>query len=174
MAKRIFTWGGTFSASAFGAAAGASNTGFMAVKGGTATQIIDWLEVLISGTQSNSAVAGMVVRYSSTLGATPTPLALPGTDGSMNVNATALANVVVPYFAATTAPTISNAVTLPTLQLGLNAFGGILRWNAAPTQQWTQVGNAVNSGESVLFNTNQSGYGGTTTTANAHILYEPT
>jgi hypothetical protein len=173
MAKRIFTWGGTFSASAYGAAAGASNTGFMGLKGGTATQIVDWLEVLVSGTQSNSAVAGMVVRYSSTLGATPTALAVPGTDGPMNASATALANVVVAYFAATTAPTISNAVTLPTLQLGLNAFGGILRWNAAPTQQWTQVGNAINGGESVLFNTN-SLPNGVTTTANAHIIYEPT
>src|SRR5215831_17758851 len=154
MAKRVFTWGGSFAASAFGSAAGASNTGFMAVKGGSATQIVDFLEFLVSGMASNSALGGFCTRYSSTLGATPTALALPGTDGPMNVNATALVagSTVVAYFAATTAPTTSNAVTLPTLQLGLNAFGGIIRWNAAPTQQWTSVGNATNGGETVTFN----------------------
>lgn len=172
MSKRLFTWSGSFPASAVGAGAGASNTGFMALKGAS-NQIVDWLEVLISGTASNSAIGGFNVRYSSTLGVSPTALAQPGTDGPMNSLATALSATVTAYFACTTAPVISNAVTLPTLQLGINTFGGILRWNAAPTQQWTQFGNAVNGGESVLWNSSTM-VTGATTNASAHIMYEPT
>jgi hypothetical protein len=170
MAKRIFTVNiPTFAATAHGVAATTSQ--FMAIKGGTTTQIIDLLEFMVSGMSTASAVGGVVVAYSSTLGITPTALASPGSDGPMVVNATALASVVIPYFAAGTGPVPSSAVTLPKLNLSLNFFGGIVRWNAAPTQQWTQVGNAVNSGESVLWNS--STHGGASGAANAHIIYEP-
>src|SRR5215831_19566285 len=142
MTKRLFTWGGSFPSSAVGAGAGASNTGFMAMKGGSATAILDLLEVACSGTGSASTVGCFAIRYSSTLGVTPTALAQPGTDGPMNSAGQAIASPVVVYFAAATAPVISNAVTLPTLQIGINTFGGIYRWNASPTQQWTTIGNA--------------------------------
>ena len=172
MAKRIFDHPGqTWAPTATGAAA----TNWMALKGGATTQIIDVLEVLISGTAAASAILATGMRLSSTLGATPTAIAAPATDGPMNVSATALASTVIPYFAATTGPFPSAAATVAALNLGLNAFGGIIRWNAAPTQQWTQVGNAVVGsgvgGESVLWN--NSGPGGQSTTAAAHIIYEP-
>jgi hypothetical protein len=170
MAKRTFTTGSlSFVASAHGSAAGTSN--FMALKGGAATQIVDWLEVLISGMAVSSVVAAPMSAFSSTLGVTPTALASPGSDGPNIVNATALASVVIAYFAAATGPVPSNSVTLPKLNFSLNAFGGIIRWNAAPTQQWTQIGNAVNGGESVLWNS--STHGGATALLNAHIIYEP-
>ena len=79
--------------------------------------------------------------------------------------------VVVFNAASTTGVTPSNVVTNADLNLGLNMFGGILRWNAAPTQQWTQIGNAVNAGESVLYNSSSAS--GVTTVVNAHIIYEP-
>ena len=168
MAKRIFLTPSTaYAISAFNAAA----TQWMAVKGGAATQIIDFLEFLISGMAANSAPGEFTVAFSSTLGATVTTLATPGSDGPMNVNATALANPAIPYFAATTGPFPSNSATLPKLNLGLNAFGGIIRWNAAPTQQWWVVGNTAPGGETVLWN-NLLGIGATGN-LNAHIMYEP-
>jgi hypothetical protein len=171
MAKRVFqTEGLTFATQT--AATALTTSQFMAAKGGTATQVIDFLEFLISGTASNSNVANMTVAYSSTLGITPTALASPGFDGPMMVNATTLgANAAVTYFAAATGPVMNAAATLPRLNLGLNLFGGIIRWNAAPTQQWTSVGNAVNAGETVLFNSIVGG--ASTGPANAHIIYEP-
>lgn len=172
MAKRIFTTGGStmiWTPSAHGSAAASSC--FMAAKGGATTQIIDVLEVMISGMATASTVAAMMLAYSSTLGITPTALASPGSDGPLVVNATAISSVVVTYFAAGTGPVPSNSVTLPKLNLGLNLFGGIIRWNAAPTQQWTQVGNAVSGGETVLWNS--STHGGSAGLANAHIIYEP-
>lgn len=172
MAKRVFDHPGqTWAPTATGSAA----TNWMALKGGATTQIIDVLEYMISGTAAASAILATGVRLSSTLGVTPTAIAAPATDGPMNVSATALSSTVVPYFAAATGPIPSAAATVAALNLGLNAFGGIVRWNAAPTQQWTQVGNAVVGsgvgGESVLWN--NSGPGGQSTTAAAHIIYEP-
>jgi hypothetical protein len=170
MAKRIFTTNiPTFGASAHGSAA--TTLQFMAVKGGGTTQIVDLLEFMVSGMSTASAVGAVMVAYSSTLGVTPTALASPGSDGPMVVNATALSSTVVTFFAAGTGPIPSNSASLPKLNLSLNFFGGIVRWNAAPTQQWTQVGNAVNSGESVLWNS--STHGGASGAANAHIIYEP-
>jgi len=148
-------------------------TQWIAVKGGTATQIIDCLEFLLSGMATSSIPMSIQTAYSSTLGGTPTtPPALPDSDGPMVVNATALATTVVAYTAATTGPTPNAASTLPRLNLGLNVFGGIIRWNAAPTQQWTSVGNAVNGGETVLFADSSAGQSGSGA-LNAHIIYEP-
>ena len=172
MAKRVFTTGGStmiWTASAQGSAA--ASLCFMGLKGGATTQIIDVLEVMISGMATASTVAAMMLAYSSALGTTPTALAAPGSDGPSVVNATALASVTVPYIAAATGPIPSASVTLPKLNLGLNLFGGIVRWNAAPTQQWTQIGNALSGGESVLWNS--STHGGSSGLANAHLLYEP-
>jgi hypothetical protein len=170
MAKRIFTTNiPTFAATAHGVAA--TTAQFMAIKGGAAGQVVDLLEFMVSGMSTASAVGGVVVAYSSTLGVTPTALDSPGSDGPMLVTATALASVVVAYYKAGTGPVPSSAVTLPKLNLSLNFFGGIVRWNAAPTQQWTQVGASTNGGESVLWNS--STHGGASGAANAHIIYEP-
>jgi hypothetical protein len=170
MAKRTFSTGSlNWTASATNAAA--TTSAFMALKGAAATQIVDWLEVLISGMATSSVVAAPMTAFSSTLGVTPTALASPGQDGPMIVNATALSATVVAYFAAATGPIPTNSVTLPKLNFSLNAFGGIIRWNAAPTQQWTQIGNATSGGETVLWNSSTAG--GSTALLNAHIIYEP-
>lgn len=169
MAKRLFTntlasWAAT--------ATNATATNWMGIKGGTTTQLIDILEVLISGQAAASAVGGFIVTLSSTLAATPTALASPAADAPLNPSATALANVVVTHTAATTGPTPSNATTAPKVNLGLNLFGGLIRWNAAPGQQFNTVGNATNGGEAVLFNSSTY-QGATAGPATAHIIYEP-
>src|SRR5215469_13244648 len=111
MAKRVIanvskTWAPT--------ANNAAVTQWIATKGGATTQIVDWLEVLISGMATSSIPMSIETAYSSTLGGTPTtPPALPDSDGPMIVNATALASLVVAYTAATTGPTPNAASTLP-------------------------------------------------------------
>lgn len=170
MAKRMFETGSlTFGTQAAGTALTTSQ--FMAAKGGASTQIVDFLEFLVSGMATASTVAAMTVAYSSTIGTTPTTLASPGFDGPLVGPATALSSTVVTYFAAATGPIMNAAATLARINLGLNLFGGIIRWNAAPTQQWTSVGNAANGGETVLFNSSVGG--GSNGLANAHIIYEP-
>lgn len=170
MAKRIFTSAGlTYTASAAGSAAASST--FMALKGGNASQTIDVLEVMISGKATASTVAGMELNRSSTVGTTPTALAAPHSDGPSHPATAALVSVPVSYVAAATGPIPSNTVTDARLNLALNLFGGIVRWNAAPTQQWTIVGNTAPGGESVLWNSSTAG--GSSGLADAHLIYEP-
>jgi hypothetical protein len=176
MAKRLFTTENvTFTATANGSPIGTPTTpSWMAVKGGSGTQIIDILEILISGMNTSSVVAAMTFTRVTALesAAGGSALAAPNADGLMNPSGTALSSTVVVFVAATTTgPTPSNVTTDAKLNLSLNTFGGILRWNAAPTQQWWVVGNTTTTGESILYN-NSSG-GGSTCLANAHIMYEP-
>jgi hypothetical protein len=170
MAKRLFTTAGlTFNAVAAGSAITAA-VNYLAVKGGAGTQLIDIFECKVSGMAVASTVAAFVLKRASTIETTPTTLAAPNSDGGMFPNISALSNVVVTFIAAGTNPTPSNTVTDATLDLGLNAFGGIFRWNAAPGQEWKQVGNTAPGGESVLFNSSTAG--GSNAAANIHIIYE--
>lgn len=171
MSKRIFTTAGlTFNAAAAGSAIGAG-VNYMALKGGAATQLIDVLEAKVSGMASASTLGAFVLKRASTLETTLTTLAAPNSDSPLFPNATALSSTVSPFVAATTNPTPSNTVTDATLDLGINAFGGIFRWNAAPGQEWKIIGNTAPGGESVLFNSSTAG--GANAAANIHIIYEP-
>jgi hypothetical protein len=172
MAKRIFFTGNqTFTATAYAATTLADGT-YMGIAGGTATQMLDILEIFISGMETASIVgAHQFVRSSGTVFATPTALASPNSDGPMHPATAALGNVPVTFVAATTKPQASATITDGKLDLAFNLFGGLIRWNAAPTQQWTILGNATGLGNSLLFNSTVSG--GTTGKANAHIIYEP-
>lgn len=166
MAKWSFqqaTW--TPTAGADGVIAG----GFQALKGGSTTQINNVMEIYMGGQAGASSVNAMVFAYSSTLGITPTTLAVPNSNGPMHGSTAALAAPAVAYVAAGTAPNRSPAVTLARLNLTFNAFGGIVRWVAAPGEEWIMVGNATNGGESVLSAANV----GTAGAMGSHIIYEP-
>lgn len=171
MAKRIFyTANQSWTATAVNTVM-AANATFMGMQGGNATQICDMLEFLISGNASASTVGGFVFAPASVVGATLSIAGTGASDGPMNTSATALGTAFVSYNTATTRPTTYTAATVPVVNLGLNLFGGIIRWNAAPTQQVTSIGNVANTGSWVLFNSSTSG--GITGSANAHIIYEP-
>jgi hypothetical protein len=171
LAKRIFTSANiTYTASAAGSATAGSSATFMALKGGSATQTTDVLEILVSGKATSSTVAAMNFARASTLETTPTALAAPHSDGPLHPATAALGAPVVTFVAASTGPTPSNTVTDAHLNLALNLFGGIIRWNAAPTQQWTIVTATAPLGESLLWNSSTAG--GSTGLADAHIIYE--
>lgn len=173
MAKRLFrAYTGTGTATAQNAQATSGQ--YMAIQGGASTQLIDVLEVLASGLASASTIGGLTLARAATLQTgSVTALAAPNSDGGANPNISALSNVVVSFVASATNQSIpSNAATDAQLNLGFNLFGGILRWNAAPFQQWQIVGNAATTGESVLWN--NSSAGGVTGAWTAHIMYEPT
>jgi len=171
MSKRIFTTKGqTFNAAADNTALTA--VVFMALKG-QSSQLVDVLEVKVSGMASASTLGGFVLKRASTNETTPTALSTASaSDGFMAPFASALSSSVTAFIAATTGPTGSNAVTDATLDLGLNGFGGIIRWNAAPTQEWKIFGTAAPGQESVFYNSSTSS--GVNCAANVHIIYEPT
>jgi hypothetical protein len=87
----------------------------------------------------------------------------------MHPSTAALAAPPVSFIAAATQPTTTNVTTDAKLNLGLNLFGGIVRWVAAPGAQWTQLGNTATLGESLL----NTFTGSTSGTFSGHIVYEP-
>ena len=126
---------------------------WMAIKPGTATDIMKIGKIVLAGQATTAAVNAMCMARSSTLAITPTALALPNSDGFANTNATAMGTVPVAFVAAATAPNRSPAATVARLNLVFNAFGGIMTWQTNPgsEEEWTSFGNATTSqSESVL------------------------
>jgi hypothetical protein len=126
---------------------------WMAIKPGSATDIMKIGKIILAGQAASAAINAMCMARSSTLAITPTALALPNSDGPANTNATAVTTVPVAFVAAATAPNRSPAVTVARLNLVFNAFGGIMTWQTNPgsEEEWTSFGNATTSqSESVL------------------------
>jgi len=172
MAKRVFeSFGLTFNQQALNVAATSSQ--YMSLRSNLASQLVDILEILISGTASASQIGAFAFCRASTNAATETALSTASaSDGALYPGATAIGTVIISAIAATTGPTLSQAITDAKLNLGLNTFGGIIRWNAAPTQQWQLLGSTAPGANSALANLTAGG-GSTSANANAHIMYEP-
>jgi hypothetical protein len=126
---------------------------WMALKAGSATDILKIGKIIEAGQAASSAINAMCLARSSTLGITPTALALPNSDAPVNIAATTVTTAPVAFVAAATAPNRSPAVTIARLNLVFNAFGGIMTWQTNPgsEEEWVSVGVATTSNsESVL------------------------
>lgn len=144
---------------------------YAAIKPGSSTDIMKIGKMLLQGQASSSAVTATMLARSSTLGITPTALALPNTDGPANIAATAVTTAPVPYTVAATPPVRSPAVSVARLNLTFNAFGGIIQWQTNPgsEEEWVMVGNATTSNsETVLSSANT----GTAGAIGADFFYE--
>lgn len=142
---------------------------YQAIRGVNSGQILNIIEIYEGGQASASSINLMCFARSSTVGTTPTALAAPNSDGPMHGATAALASTPVTYTAATTGPLRSAATTDARLNLSLNTFGGIVRWVAAPGEEWTVVGSGATTGESIL-----SCYtGGSAGLMGSHLVYEP-
>jgi hypothetical protein len=167
MAKRVFAAPSqTYAATADGLLT-ASN--YMGLAHSVNTMVTNIIEVYMGGIDTSSTIAKMVLARSSTVSVTPTALSLPNSDGPMHGASLALATPVLPFVTAGTQPNRSPAATVARLNLAFNSFGGIVRWVAAPGEEWTIFGNAVNVSESTLSNFT----GGGTVTMSGSIVYEP-
>lgn len=130
---------------------------YAALKPGSSTDILKIGKVLLQGQATSSAVTATCLARSSTLGITPTALALPNSDGPANIAATAPGTAPVAYVAAATAPNRSPAVGIARLNLTFNAFGGIIQWQTNPgsEEEWVAVGSTTTSNsETVLSSAN--------------------
>jgi hypothetical protein len=127
MAKRAFhanNW--TPTATADGAAH--ANATYQALKGGSTTQLINIVEVSISGLAAASSIGIFQLARASTIETTPTALASLNSDGPMHPSTAALAAPAVAFVAAAAGPQRSAVTTDAKLELGLNsrptAIGG--------------------------------------------------
>jgi hypothetical protein len=168
MAKRTFqniNWTPTATADNSALA----NATYMAVKGGSATQRTTIREIYIAGMAAASAPTATSFARSMTIAVTPTALATPASDGPNDPATAALAAPVITFTAAGTGGSRSNTTTDAHLMCGLNAFGGIVRYNATPGEEIVLLGNtAALFGEGYLSAENV----GTAGIINAHIMYE--
>lgn len=168
MAKRTFSVVNWTPTAAADATALPSST-YMGLKGGSATQLLTVLEIMVSGFAGASSPTILQLARAGTVETTPTALAAPNSDGPMHPSTAALAAPPVSFVAAATGPQRSSATTDARLDMGLNAFGGIKRWVAAPGAEFVILGNAASAGEAIL-----SAYtGGTVGAISSHIEYEP-
>lgn len=145
-----------------------TDNGYMGLTGPLAdtTQRRDIYEIYIGGLAGSSTPCPMVLGRDSTIQVTPTALGTAQSNAPLDTATAALAAPQVAFMASTTKP--QRAAALAKLMLGLNAFGGIVRWVAGPGSEFKCVGAAANLGEASL-----SCYtGGTPGLVEAHILYE--
>lgn len=142
---------------------------YLSLDPGSAAQMIQILEILVTGLAGASAVQNMQLRRTGTAGTGgASALASPNSDGPVNNFAAAITTVPIAAVAyVTNQPIPSNSVTLPKLLLGYNAFGGIIDWRASPTQEWWMIGTGANVASTLSNNT-----GSTSSTQNATINYE--
>ena len=144
-----------------------TNGGYMGLMGGSTTQRINVLEVYMGGQAGASSPSLMILSRDSTVQATPTALSTGESNAALDPATAALAAAQVAFTASTTKP--QRSATLGLLNLSYNAFGGIVRWVAAPGEEIGMLGNTASFGEVSL-----SAYtGGTPGLTGSHIVYEP-
>lgn len=136
---------------------------YIAVQGGAGTARVAVSEVYIGGQATSSAPQYILVARSSTIGAT----SLSGVrTAALDAAGLGQTSPTVAFSTSTTKP--QRSATLSLLNLTFNAFGGIVRWVAAPGSEIYIVGNTASLGELTV-----SGFTGTTAgLVGAHVIYE--
>lgn len=138
-----------------------------ALQGASATQTTNILEVQVGGQAGASSPTFMLLARDSQIATGSLTADAQMNDAPLHPATAALAAPVVVFNkAATLKPRRDVAKHL--LNLGLNVFGGIVRWVAAPGEEITMVGNTASFGE-----TSFSAFtGGTAGLLGTHMIYE--
>jgi hypothetical protein len=136
------------------------------VQGGSGTQRVNILEVFLGGQAGASSPTNMLLSRDSTVAATNS-LGTGQTDTPLDASTAALAAPPLTGNTNTTKP--QRSATAHLLNLSFNAFGGIVRWLAAPGEEISIIGNTASLGEVSL----SAFTGGTPGALGAHMIYEP-
>src|SRR5262245_27131869 len=148
-----------------------TNATYQALKAGVTT-VLQIKEIFITGLASVTSPTLMQFARASTLETTPTALAAPNSDGFLNPLSSALSTTSTAFVAAAPGPQRSATTTDAKLDLNINAWGGIVRWQPGPGDEWWIYGAstvAAPAGESIL----SAFTGGTVGAVSSHIGYEP-
>lgn len=143
---------------------------YMALAGGTTTQMSFVEEIYMGGLATSTAPLIMLLGRNSTVVATPTTLATPNSNGPTHPSAGVLTAPAVGAITGGTQPQRSNSVSLGKKNFAFNAYGGMVRVNYANTlDRFGILGSAASLGEMSL-----SSFTGSTVGAaiGAHLLYE--
>lgn len=140
-----------------------TDAGHQTFQGGSSTQRGTVTEVYMGGQAGASSPCIMQFGRTSTVGATLTAARFAALDPSV----AALAAPGVNFGTSTTKPQRS-ATLGALLNLSFNAFGGIVRWVAAPGEDISFLGNTASLGELSL----SAFTGGTPGLMGSHIILE--
>ncbi len=144
-------------------------SGYVSLAGGSTTQYIKVYEMEEQGQGSAAGAANwMLWARATTLTASASILATPNSIGPLDANTAAVTAPAVGNIAAASGPYRSANTAFAKLNMSFNAFGGILRWQAAPGCEWGQVGSTAPNGESFLSNFS----GGAVVAQSAKVLFE--
>lgn len=167
MAKRIFQFA-TFTPTATTDGTTFTNGTAMSLDNSSATAYFEVLEIYIGGQAAASTINLMQFARNTAVATTPT-LASGASDGPTRNYTANLSSTIACATNGTTMGARTTANTVSRLNLSLNTFGGIVRWVAAPGEEWGVLGTSANASSSSL-----SGFNGFTTgPMGAHIIYEP-
>ena len=166
MGKRVFS-AATYTPTATADTINLANGTYQGLGANSALIGLNVMEIYIGGQASASSINLQQFARNSTIGGSLTALAAPNSDGPMQGGGAAA--IALSYVGATTLPQRSAAITSSRLTLSLNAFGGIVRWVAAPGEEWGIFGVTVNISESSL----SCFTGGSAGLIGSHIVYEP-
>jgi|SRR5882672_6202970 len=136
------------------------------VQGGSGTQRVNIMEVYLGGQAGASTPTIMVLARDTTVAATNSNGAGQN-DAPLDASTAALAAPPLTGNTNTTKP--QRSATQKLLNLSFNAFGGIVRWVAAPGEEISIIGNTQPLGEVSL----SAFTGGTPGALGAHLIYEP-
>lgn len=137
------------------------------LQGASSTQSTNIIEAMISGQAGASSPTFMLLSRDSQLATGALTADATMNDAALSGPTAALAAPVKTFNkAATLKPRRDVAAHL--LNLSLNAFGGIVRWVAAPGEEISMVGNTASLGETSL----SAFTGGTAGLLGAHLVYE--
>ena len=160
----------TITPSAIADATNLTTSTFLALAGGTATQINKIWSVNLQGQATSSNVNIMLLAMDSTLGATVTALSSPNSNGPLNAYANVLTTTpAVGYFGYYTSAAFKQRHKAKK-PFTFNAFGGSAYWHAYDyTETYDLYGLAINFGEASF-----SGFTGTAASGpvSAEIVYE--
>jgi hypothetical protein len=138
-----------------------------AIQGATATQKTNIIEIYLGGQAGASTPTFMLLARDSQVATGSLTKDTTLNDSALDAATTALASIPTIFNkAATLKPRRDTAVTL--LNLSFNAFGGIVRWVAAPGEEISVVGNTASLGECSL----SAFTGGTAGLLGSHMIFE--
>ena len=173
MSRRTFTVP-SFTPTATAANSTLANATYMAIGANSATQGVQVTEIFVQGLGTSSTnINNNLFARDLVLGATPTALATPASDGPFAGSANvAPGTLPLTFTAATTGPSRTNVTTAAMIPMSINALGGIARWKPADlSEAWFIIGQTVNVSESTL---SASTAAGTASAAQAAMIqYEP-
>lgn len=137
------------------------------LQGASSTQRTAIIEVYLGGQATASAPTYMMLSLDSQIGTGSNTYGTGQMDVALDATSAALAAPVKTGNTwATNKPQRSSTGHL--LNLSFNAFGGIVRWVAAPGEEVYIVGNTASLGEASL----SAFTGGTPGALGAHVIYE--